>query len=54
MLFQKFIVGNIYGWRRKGSFRRYTKAYISMARKQGKSLIVSGMSLNELVFGQYP
>lgn len=54
MLFQKFIVGNIYGWRRKGGFRRYTKAYISMARKQGKSLIVSGMSLNELLFGQYP
>ncbi|EGQ3925566.1 terminase, partial [Staphylococcus pseudintermedius] len=54
MLFQKFIVGNIYGWRRNGGFRRYTKAYISMARKQGKSLIVSGMSLNELLFGQYP
>ncbi|MDR9833891.1 terminase large subunit [Staphylococcus coagulans] len=54
MLFQKFIVGSIYGWRRTGGFRRYTKAYISMARKQGKSLIVSGMSLNELLFGQYP
>lgn len=54
MLFQKFIVGSIYGWRRRGGFRRFTKAYISMARKQGKSLIVSGMSLNELLFGQYP
>ncbi len=32
----------------------FTKAYISMARKQGKSLIVSGMSVNELLFGQYP
>ncbi|UXV35965.1 phage terminase family protein [Staphylococcus sp. IVB6181] len=54
MLFQKFIVGSIYGWRREGGFRRYTKGYISMARKQGQSLIVAGMSLNELLFGQYP
>ena len=54
MLFQKFIVGSIYGWRRDGGFRRFTKCYVSMARKQGKSLVVSGMSLNELLFGQYP
>lgn len=54
MLFQKFIVGSIYGWRRDGGFRRFTKGYVSMARKQGKSLVVSGMSLNELLFGQYP
>lgn len=54
MSFQKFIVGSLYGWRKKGGYRRFTKAYISMARKQGKSLIVSGMSLHELLFGQYP
>ncbi|HEK6295061.1 TPA: terminase [Staphylococcus aureus] len=53
MEFQKFIVGSLYGWRR-GQYRMFTKAYISMARKQGKSLIVSGMSVNELLFGQYP
>lgn len=52
-LFQKFIIGSLYGWRR-GAYRMFTKAYISMARKQGKSLIVSGMAVNELLFGQYP
>ncbi|MDT0692696.1 terminase large subunit [Staphylococcus chromogenes] len=38
MLFQKFIVGSIYGWRRDGGFRRFTKGYVSMARKQGSDL----------------
>ena len=35
MLFQKFIVGSIYGWVDKDGNRRFTKLYISMARKQG-------------------
>ena len=36
--FQKFIVGSIYGWVDKENYRRYTKAYLSMSRKNGKVL----------------
>lgn len=54
MQFQKFIVGSLYGWRTTDGYRRFTKGYISMARKQGKSLLVSGLAQNELLFGHYP
>lgn len=35
-LFQKFIVSSLYGWVDENGYRRFTKAYISMARKQGR------------------
>ncbi|MCD2137179.1 terminase large subunit [Salinicoccus halitifaciens] len=54
MLFQKFIVGSLYGWVDKDGNRRFTKAYISMARKQGKSILSSGIALYELLFGKSP
>ena len=52
--FQKFIIGSLYGWRDDVGNRRYKKAYISMARKNSKSLIVSGISLFELIGGDSP
>lgn len=52
--FQKFIVGSLYGWVDDVGNRRFTKAYISMARKNGKSLLVSGLGLFELLFGTNP
>ena len=53
--FQKFIIGMIYGWRKKkNNTRRFTKAYISVARKNGKSLLVSGIALYELMMGKNP
>src|SRR5699024_2377631 len=33
---------------------RFTKVYISTARKQGKSILSSGLALNELLFGKSP
>lgn len=36
--FQKFIIGSIYGWYKNG-VRRYSEAYIQMARKNGKSFL---------------
>lgn len=54
-LFQKFIIGMLYGWRKKkNKTRRFTKAYISVARKNGKSLLVSGIALYELIMGKNP
>lgn len=53
--FQKFILGMLYGWRTKdGNHRRFRKAYISVARKNGKSLLVSGICLYDLLFGKNP
>src|SRR5699024_8808334 len=54
MLFQKFIVGSLYGWVDSKGNRRFTKAYISTARKQGKSILSSGIALYELLFGKFP
>lgn len=54
-LFQKFIVGSLYGWVDKiNGYRRYNKAYISMARKNGKSVLIAGIALYELIYGKYP
>lgn len=43
---QVFIVANIFGWLdRKTGLRRYNVAYISVGRKNGKSTLLSGISL---------
>ena len=52
--FQKFIIGSLYGWLDHQGNRRYQKAYISMARKNGKSILVSGIALYEFLFGKNP
>ena len=45
-LFQKFIVANVRGWFTKDrDMLRFRKAFISMSRKGGKSLLVSGLVL---------
>lgn len=36
--FQKFIAGSLYGWVDENGYRRFTKAYLSMSRKNGKVL----------------
>lgn len=55
-LFQKFILGSLYGWREKSNpeNRKYKKAFISMARKSGKSILVAGIALYEFLFGKNP
>ncbi|AXN35442.1 terminase large subunit [Latilactobacillus curvatus] len=53
--FQKFIVGSLFGWKNKETgFRRFKKAVISMGRKQGKSLVVSGIALYMLLYEEIP
>ncbi|HER3712320.1 TPA: terminase large subunit, partial [Streptococcus pyogenes] len=46
-MFQKFIIGNLYGWRKKTdhSLRRFRKAMISVARKNGKTILIAGILL---------
>ncbi|WP_057820026.1 terminase large subunit [Schleiferilactobacillus perolens] len=54
--FQKFIIGVIYGWvdKKDSTIRRFTDVFISMARKNGKSLLISGVILYEFLFGKNP
>ncbi|WP_445505811.1 terminase large subunit [Niallia sp. 03091] len=54
-LFQKFIISQLYGWRHKDKpVRRFNKAYISMARKNGKTIKVAGIGSYEFLFGKNP
>ena len=51
---QKFIVGSIFGWKRKDGFRRFRTAYIEMAKGQGKSPLAGGIGLYGLAFDNEP
>ncbi|MBF9288879.1 terminase large subunit [Staphylococcus haemolyticus] len=54
-LFQKFIVSMVRGWFTEGDdYLRFNKAFISMARKGGKSLLVSGLTLYSFLFDREP
>ncbi|WP_064782987.1 terminase large subunit [Staphylococcus sp. AntiMn-1] len=53
-LFQKFIVANVRGWFTEDNYLRYKKAFISLARKGGKSLLVSGLVLYSFLFDNEP
>lgn len=54
-LFQKWLVCSLYGWRtKKGNYRRYNKAFISMARKNGKSYLISSLAIVSLLFDNEP
>ena len=52
--FQKFIAGSLYGWVDDIGNRRFTKSYTSMARKNGKTILISGLSLYEMLMGDEP
>lgn len=52
--FQCFIIGSLFGWVDDFGNRRFTKAYISMARKNGKTLLLAGIAMHDLILGQEP
>lgn len=54
--FQAFIVSNLYGWCYKDNpkKRRFNKAFISLARKQGKTILSAGLALYEFILGDTP
>ncbi|MGQ5518785.1 terminase large subunit [Enterococcus gallinarum] len=53
--FQKFIIGSLYGWRTKeGDYRRFNRAFVSKARKNGKTYLASGMASNALIMEREP
>jgi phage terminase large subunit-like protein len=42
---QKFIVGSLFGWRRKDGTRRFRRAYIEIAKGNGKSPLMAGVGM---------
>ena len=54
--FQKFIISSLYGWRKKTdhSIRRFRKALVSVARKNGKTILIAGILLYEFLFAKNP
>jgi phage terminase large subunit-like protein len=47
---EQFIIANIYGWKRKkDGLRRFRKVYISVGRKNGKSLLAVGIGAKGLL-----
>ena len=47
---QQFIIASLYGWRRRDNDkRRFRKAYVQVARKNGKSFLASGVALYDLL-----
>ncbi|HDU1334772.1 TPA: terminase large subunit [Staphylococcus pseudintermedius] len=52
--FQKFIIASVRGWFNEEDCLRFRKAFISMARKQGKSILVSGLTLYSFLFDREP
>lgn len=47
---QRFIIGSIFGWiHQETGLRRYRQAYVQVARKNGKSTMLSGLSLYMLM-----
>ncbi|WP_065980498.1 terminase large subunit [Lactiplantibacillus plantarum] len=54
-LFQKWLIGSLYGWREKGTGnRRYNKAFISMARKNSKTYVASCIAIASLLLEDKP
>ena len=52
--FQNFIIGSIFGWRKKRSrLRRYREAYIQMGRQNGKSFLGGEFSNDFATFSGY-
>lgn len=47
---QRFILWNLYGWHRADGSRRFNYAYISVARKNGKTTLMAGCALAALYF----
>ena len=48
---EQFLVAVIYGWKQRADgLRRFRKVYVSMARKNGKSILAVGIGVKGLVF----
>ena len=47
--FQSFIIGNLFGWKGADNLRRFRKAYVEIAKGNGKSPLAAGVGLYGLL-----
>ena len=48
-LWQKFVIGSVFGWLMKDGLRRFRQAWVEVPRKNGKTFLMSGVGLICLV-----
>lgn len=51
---QDFIIGSVFGWKRRDGTRRFRRAYIEMGKGNGKSPLIGGIGLFGLVPDKEP
>ena len=52
--FQNFIIGSLFGWRRKRSdIRRFREVYVQVGRQNGKSFLAGALANDFATFGGY-
>lgn len=51
---QQFLIFNLFAWKRADGSRRYRKAYVEVARKNGKSTLAAGIGLCGLFVDKEP
>jgi phage terminase large subunit-like protein len=51
---QSFIVGSIFGWKKKTGFRRFRRAYVEIGKGNGKSPLAAGIGLYGLIADKEP
>jgi phage terminase large subunit-like protein len=51
---QAFVVGSLFGWKRKDGLRRFRTAYAEVPRKNGKSTLSAGIALRLAFFDKEP
>ena len=51
---QRWLIGQLFGWKREDGSRRFRIAYIQLARKNGKSTLAAGIALYCLIADKEP
>jgi len=51
---QRFVVGSVFGWKRRDGTRRFRWAYLEVPRKNGKSTLLAGVGLDILLCDDEP
>lgn len=51
---QEFVVGSLFGWKRADETRRFRRAYLSVARKNGKTQLAAAVGLYLAFFDNEP
>lgn len=51
---QQFVIGSLFGWKRGDGTRRFRTGYLEVGRKNGKSVLVSGVGLYLLTVDNEP